>query len=111
MDGERRSGERTLARRSDFPLGQTGNVLLDNNEVEVACDALWFVKSRAAADDAQERAWDRLQDIRTGDFGGSASAELTRDEANAVLRALRFCADEIPLDDDELLLLLRLDPR
>jgi hypothetical protein len=86
-------------------------VLLSSNEIEVACDALWFVKTRAAADDAQEQTWHRLQDLRSGDFGGSASAELTPDEANAVLRAVRFCADEVPLDDDERRLLLRLDPR
>jgi hypothetical protein len=101
---------RTLAQPSVSPLVRLRNMLISNNEVEVACDALWFVKSRAAADAAQERAWDRLQELRTGDFGGSASAELTSSEADAVLRALRACADEIPLDDDERRLLDRLDP-
>ena len=86
-------------------------VLLTNDEVEVACDALWFAKTRAAADEAKERAWNRLQDLRTGDYGGSASAELTPNEADALLRALRFCAAEIPLDEDERRLLVRLDPQ
>ena len=84
---------------------------LDNDEIEVACDALWFVKSRAAADDAQERLWVRLQAVRTGDFGGSADADLSPEDVEAILRALRFCADNIALDDDEQRLLLRLETR
>jgi hypothetical protein len=45
----------------------------------------------------------------TGDFGGSAHAELTLDEAAAVLGALRFTTEQISLDDDEQRLLLRLE--
>jgi hypothetical protein len=86
-------------------------VFLSNDEIEVACDALWFKKSREAADEAQERLWDRLQGVRTGDTGGSAFAELTPKEANAVVRALRFCEKEIALEDEERRLLVRLDPR
>ena len=84
-------------------------MLVNNDEIEVACDALWFVKSRSAADDAQKRLWDRLQRLRTGDFGGSARADVSRDEAAAALRALRFCAEEVALDQDERRLLLRLE--
>jgi hypothetical protein len=87
-------------------------MLLSNDVVEVACDALWFVKGQAVADDAQERAWTRLrlQESRSGDLAGSGSAELTSNEANAIARALRVCADTTPLDESEHRLLLRLDP-
>jgi hypothetical protein len=88
---------------------QTSGVLLDNDEIEVACDAIWFVKSRAAADDVQQRLWDRLQTLRGGDCGGSASTELSPDEVAGTLRALRYCADQIHLDDDERRLLERLE--
>jgi len=83
-------------------------VVLDNDEIEVASDALWFVKARGLADDAQELVWDRLQPLRTGDYGGFAGAELTPDESAAVARALRFCRDQVALDEDELRLLGRL---
>jgi hypothetical protein len=84
-------------------------VLLDNDEIEVACDVIWFVKRRGAVDLAQQRLWDRLQPLRTGDYGGSAATELTQEEASATLRALRYCADELPLDEDEQRLLRRLE--
>jgi hypothetical protein len=86
-------------------------VVLDNDEIEVACDVIWFVKSRGAADDVQQRLWDRLQTLRSGDYGGSARAGLTPEEVAATLRALRNCAAEIPLDDDERQLLVRLESR
>jgi hypothetical protein len=89
----------------------SGVRVLSSDEIEVACDALSFVRSRDAADNVQEQAWNRLQGLRTGDFGGSASVELTPSEADGVVRALRFTGDQIPLDDDESDLLLRLDPR
>jgi hypothetical protein len=97
------------SRRAPLPIRLWDAVVLNNDEIEVACDALWFAKSRSAADLAQERLWDRLQRRRTGDFGGSAHDELSRDEAAAALRALRFCAEEIALDQDERRLLLRLE--
>jgi len=45
-------------------------VALSNDEIEVACDALWSVKRWAGWDDDQERLWERLRPIRTGDYGG-----------------------------------------
>jgi hypothetical protein len=84
-------------------------VVLDNDEIEVACDAVWFVKRRGAADEVQQRLWDRLQIVRSGDYGGSAGTELASEEVSAALRALRYCAAELPLDDDERRLLVRLE--
>jgi hypothetical protein len=83
-------------------------VLLNSDEIEVACDALWFVKSRNAGDEVQERLWTRLQPIRQGDYGGSAETELEPEERAAVVRALWYCTDEVELDDDETELLVRL---
>jgi hypothetical protein len=58
--------------------------------------------------DHQERLWQRLQPIRTGDYGGSATIELEPEEEEAVVRALRYCVDQVELDDDEQRLLVRL---
>jgi hypothetical protein len=84
------------------------HVVLSNAEIEVACDALWSVKGWAGWDDDQEHLWERLQPIRTGDYGGSATIELKAEEEAAVVRALRYCADQVELDDDEQRLLARL---
>ena len=81
---------------------------LSNDEIEVACDTLWFVKLKGAGDGAQERLWTRLQPIRSGDYGGAAAAELEPEERDAVVRALRFVPNEIELDEDEQRLLDRL---
>jgi len=92
-----------------WPYGETvGSVIFSNDEIEVACDALWFVKSHRQVDCAQERLWDRLQPLRTGDFGGSAEAELDAGDTAAVVRALRFVSDAVALDEDEERLLQRL---
>ena len=84
-------------------------MVLDNDEIEVACDVIWFVKSRGAVDDVQQQLWDRLQTLRSGDYGGSAGTKLEPGEVSATLRALHHCADQIPLDDDERRLLVRLE--
>jgi hypothetical protein len=84
-------------------------MVLDNDEIEVACDVIWFVKSRGAVDDVQQQLWDRLQTLRSGDYGGSAGTKLEPGEVSATLRALHYCADQIPLDDDERRLLVRLE--
>lgn len=81
---------------------------LSNDEIEVACDVLWFVKLKGAEDAAQERLWTRLQPIRTGDYGGSAATELAAEERDSVVRALRFVPSEVELDEDERRLLDRL---
>ena len=84
-------------------------MVLDNDEIEVACDVIWFVKSRGAVDDVQQQLWGRLQTLRSGDYGGSACTELEPGEVSATLRALHYCADQISLDDDERRLLVRLE--
>lgn len=84
-------------------------MVLDNDEIEVACDVIWFVKSRGVVDDVQQRLWDRLQTLRSGDYGGSARTDLAPEEVSATVRALRYCAGEVPLDDDEGRLLGRLE--
>jgi hypothetical protein len=66
------------------------------------------VKRWAGWDHDQERLWERLQPIRTGDYGGSASIELKPEEEAAVVRALRCCVDQVELDEDEQRLLMRL---
>ena len=81
---------------------------LENDDIEVACDALWFVALRTGLDAMQQRLWDRLQPLRTGDYGGSAATELDDGERDTVAAALRSCADEIELDGDERALLARL---
>jgi hypothetical protein len=87
-------------------------VVLSNEEIEVACDALWSVKVfHGVADEAQERLWRRLQPIRTGDYRGSATIELVPEEAAAVARALHSCAEEVELDEEERGLLVRLTVR
>ena len=60
-------------------------MVLRNDEIEVACDVIWFVKSRGAVDDVQQRLWDRLQTLRSGDYGGSASTDLAPEEVSATL--------------------------
>jgi hypothetical protein len=40
---------------------------LSSDELEVACDALWFVKGRGGLDAAGQALWDRLQPLRHGD--------------------------------------------
>jgi hypothetical protein len=52
--------------------------------------------------------WERLQPIRKGDYGGSATIELEPEEEAAVARALGCCVDQVELDEDEQRLLLRL---
>ena len=82
------------------------HVVLSNDEIEVACDALWSVKGWWHDD--QRRHWERLQPICRGDYGGSATIELKPEEEAAVVRALRCCVDQVELDEDEQRLLVRL---
>ena len=110
------SGDSTLAHSRrvapDRPRTTPGisfqQMVLNNDEIEVACDALWLVKLRGAWDDAQERIWLRLQPVRTGDYGGSATVELEPEEEAAIARALRCGIGRVELDEDEERLLVRL---
>jgi hypothetical protein len=81
---------------------------LNNDEIEVACYALWAVKQWSVWDDAQERLWCRLQPIRTGDDGGPSTIELEPEGQVAVARALRCCAEQVEFDEDGQRLLTRL---
>ena len=83
-------------------------MLVDNNEIEVSCDALWFTKTNGLMDDTQQRLFDRLQMIRAGDYGGTASTTVDANEIAAIVRALRFADVEVGLDEDERALLTKL---
>jgi hypothetical protein len=81
---------------------------LSNDEIEVACDLLWFVKREATLSPVAETLWERLQPIRHGDYGGSASTNLSSEEASAVVDAGEFTHPRVALDDDESALVTRL---
>ena len=83
-------------------------MLVDNNEIEVSCDVLWFTKTNGVMDDTQQRLFDRLQMIRAGDYGGTASTTVDANEIAAIVRALRFSDAEVGLDEDERALLTKL---
>jgi hypothetical protein len=63
---------------------------LSNDEIEVACDLLWFVKREAGLTGIAGSLWDRLHPIRHGDYGGNAATNLSVDEARAVIEAGEF---------------------
>jgi hypothetical protein len=83
-------------------------MVVDNNEIEVSCDVLWFAKTNGIMDDTQQRLFDRLQMIRAGDYGGTASTNVGANEIAAIVRALRFSDAEVGLDEDERALLTKL---
>ena len=83
-------------------------MLVDNNEIEVSCDVLWFTKTNGIMDDTQQRLFDRLQMIRAGDYGGTASTTVDANEIAAIVRALGFSDAEVGLDEDEHALLTKL---
>jgi hypothetical protein len=81
---------------------------LNNDEIEVACDLLWFVKREGVPTQVAGDLWERLQPIRHGDYGGTASTDLSYDEAGAVVDAGAFTHPRVPLDEDETALVRRL---
>ena len=81
---------------------------LSSDEIEVACDLLWFVKREAMLSGVAEELWERLQPIRHGDYGGSASTNLSCEEARAVIDAGDFTDPRVPLDEDETAIVTRL---
>jgi hypothetical protein len=83
-------------------------VFVNNDEIEIACDVLWFAKTNEVIDETQQQLFDRLQLIRVGDYGGTASTKLDADEIAAIVRALRFSDVGVDLDDDERALLKKL---
>ena len=83
-------------------------ISISSDEIEIACDLLWFVKREAALSGAAEELWDRLQPLRHGDSGGTVSASLSNDEAHAVIAAGDFVRPRVALDEDEAALVARL---
>jgi hypothetical protein len=79
----------------------TQRIPLSNDEIEVACDRLWFVKRESGLSGVAEALWERMQPIRHGDYGGTASTELSTEKAG-VVDAGEFTDRRVPLDDDEL---------
>ena len=65
-----------------------------------------FVKREAQLSEVGQALWERLQPLRHGDYGGSAS--LTTDEAHAVIGAGEFTDPRVRLDPDESALIGRL---
>jgi hypothetical protein len=84
------------------------SIPLNNDEIEVACDLLWFVRCETGLSGVAEMLWERLQPIRDGDYGGTASTDLSTDEAYAVVDAGEFARSRLPLDNDETDLVMRL---
>jgi hypothetical protein len=84
------------------------SIPLNNDEIEVACDLQWFVRCETGLSGVAEMLWERLQPIRDGDYGGTASTDLSTDEAYAVVDAGEFARSRLPLDNDETDLVMRL---
>ena len=83
-------------------------IQLDGDEIEVACDLLWFAKARVGLAGVAETLWQRLQPIRHGDYGGTASTEISAAEARAVIDAGSIGPSMKGSDEDEGRLLARL---
>ena len=83
-------------------------ISISSDEIEIACDLLAFVKREAALSGVGEDLWERLQPVRHGDYGGTASAQLSADEARAVVAAAEFTKPRVALDEDEAALVARL---
>ena len=64
-----------------------------------------ITKTNGIMDDTQQRLFDRLQMIRAGDYGGTASTNVDANEIAAIVRALGFSDVEVGLDEDERALL------
>ena len=82
---------------------------LSSDEIEVACDALWH-RNQAREFTAEEaELWERLQLMRHGDYGGTASLELSQDDVVLLRAALDAAASSVGLDPDESALRQRVD--
>ncbi len=81
---------------------------ITNDEIEMVCDLVWFIRREAELPVVAEALWERLQPIRHGDFGGVAQTELSADEAVAVIEIADLGQRRVPLDEDEAVLVARL---
>jgi len=80
---------------------------LSLDEIEVACDVLWFARQHDSLDPEGHVLWDRLQPFRHGDYGGEGPpTTLTPAECASIVAA--FGSLTVDLDDDERSLLSRL---
>jgi hypothetical protein len=86
-------------------------VSLSSDEIEVACDLLWFVRRREQMPAAAEALWQRLQPVRHGDYGGPNLVELSADEARTLIEVAATVEDRVTLDGDETGLVARLRSR
>jgi hypothetical protein len=76
-------------------------IQISNDEIEVVCDLLWFIKRQDELPVVAEALWQRLQQTRHGDFGGSAQTALSADEALAVIEMADLGKRHVQLDADE----------
>ncbi len=84
-------------------------VRLNNDEIEVACDVLWFgLKPGGDGDPDQALLFARLNEIRTGDYGGDAELEIDHGEIPALRRAFELTQASVELDPAEAALFGRL---
>ena len=74
---------------------------LGPDEIEVACDALWFVHLNGGMTPHQQALWDRVQPVRHGDSGARSPFVLSPPEAGALTQALDAWMAEAPLGRDE----------
>ena len=84
-------------------------IMLSSDEIEVACDALWFLKQREGLSEAGSQLWDRLQPIRRGDYGQQGpTVALSAEEADIIKAALDAVDTSGGIDPDERALAHRL---
>jgi hypothetical protein len=81
---------------------------VNNDEIELVCDLLWFAKNNGEPSAVAEALWQRLQPIRHGDVGATAHTRLSSEEARAVVSAGEFTRPHVPLDKNEAALVSRL---
>jgi hypothetical protein len=88
------------------------DIALSSNEIEVACDALWFLKQNGHLSEAGSCLWDRLQPHRTGDHGHQQPAvALSTVEQHLVKTALDLVDADVGMDPEERALSNRLSHR
>lgn len=90
------------------PPADGPRVALSSDEIEVACDVLWFVHLNGGMASHHQALWDRLKPVRHGDYSGIGSIVLTPEESGALAQALDACMTAISLDADERALRARL---
>ena len=106
--GVRRDGEGWSDELRRHMGGLEMTLRLSSDELEVACDALWYVHGVVGFSPEEQALWDRLQPLRAGDYGGVGEFVVESLEAVLIQRALEQVQVGPGLDDDERSLLVRL---